>query len=65
MKVSNNILKALIIGVAMAGTASSCEKVEIKDELGVHECNEECAEGECILIPDPGYPDNCPMCGLG
>jgi hypothetical protein len=63
MNLPANILKALVVGVALAG-ATSCEKGNIKDDLGVYQCTEECQETGVHnhpILPD----DICPACGMG
>lgn len=69
MKISKNILSAVVLGVAMAG-ATSCEKKDLPGELGIHSCDEKCDEaGECVDTGDSqqNNPDygNCPTCGMG
>jgi hypothetical protein len=53
MKLSKSLLTAILIGIAVQTTTTSCTKDQPEPEK-----KEVKKEGE-------KYPDNCPACGLG
>lgn len=68
MKISRNLLQAILVGATLGATVSSCATVRENSEI-VYEHTEECDE-KCSLTHD-GKDDavkvefNCPACGRG
>ncbi|HRD83381.1 MAG: hypothetical protein IAE84_01075 [Saprospiraceae bacterium] len=65
MKLPKELLKAIVLGIGIAATATvatSCDKVEITTS----DCDESCKNEETcvhVLKRQPDY--NCPACGMG
>ena len=69
MKLDNELLKAIALGVTMYSATACTEdhKVALDPDDCVEGCEEKCV-GECINKSDESYtPDyaSCPGCGLG
>lgn len=65
MKISKNLLQAILIGATLGTAVSSCGTVRENSEI-VHEHNEECGD-LCTIIQTQGVKEehNCPGCGMG
>ncbi len=65
MKISKNLLQAILIGATLGTAASSCEMVRDNSEL-VHEHTEECDE-KCTITSTVSarVEYDCGPCGMG
>lgn len=59
MKISKKVLGALVVGLAVQASTSSCDKPEIKPDKS----KKAATETPTNQPPDPAY--NCPACGMG
>jgi len=59
MKVSKKVLGALVVGLAVQASSSSCDKAQAKPEKAKKVGTEKPANQQ----PDTAY--NCPACGMG
>jgi len=65
MKISKNLLQAILIGATLGTTVSSCELVRDNSEI-VHEHTEECDE-KCSVTENTTAKVvyDCGPCGMG
>ncbi len=65
MKISKNLLQAILIGATLGTAATSCEMVRDNSEI-VHEHTEACDE-KCTTTTNARSEEthNCPGCGMG
>jgi hypothetical protein len=62
MKISKSLLQAIVVGLTLGTTASSCELFE-KEQIHHKSCHENC---QIYHTVNPELePDNCPACGMG
>ena len=62
MKISKSLLQAIVVGLTLGTTASSCELFE-KEQIHHKSCNENC-QIDHTVNPEPEL-NNCPACGMG
>lgn len=62
MKISKSLLQAIVVGLTLGTTASSCELFE-KEQIHLKTCNENCKIDHTVN-PEPEL-NNCPACGMG
>ncbi|GAA0560879.1 chryseobasin-related MNIO class RiPP peptide [Chitinophaga japonensis] len=58
MKLSKSLLSAILIGIAVQTTATSCEKDNTPEPQVKHESKDGTDK-------TPQVPDGCPACGMG
>lgn len=58
MKVSKALLGAIVLGIAVQATTSSCTK---KDKDAIKPAQEQPSD----VVPDNNPPYDCPACGMG
>lgn len=65
MKISKNLLQAILIGATLGTAATSCEMVRDNSEID-HKYTEYC-ETECNVTQNAGAKEthSCPGCGMG
>lgn len=66
MKISKSLLQAILAGVTLGATATSCDT--IKKDFEIQEAVDKCDNPDVNRNTNPQTPDpfyNCPACGMG
>lgn len=63
MKISKSLLQAIMVGITLGTTATSCELFEKKEDIHFKTCDENCHIDHTVKPEEPH--DNCPACGMG
>lgn len=65
MKLSKSLLQAILVGVTLGATATSCTKGEELIDKMQHQCDENCTKDNHSNNGGTLNPGNCPGCGMG
>jgi hypothetical protein len=62
MKISKSLLSAIVIGIAVQATTTSCTKDKEPNDA---RAKQEAFKSEKNKTTPTTYPENCPACGMG
>jgi len=66
MKISNSLLKAILLGVTIGTVSTSCSSLKDKNEVDIATCDENCAENCTEQHTTKSiHSGSCPACGMG
>jgi hypothetical protein len=65
MKLSNNLLHAIMLGVGLGAVATSCEFLDQSEDIKPDVCEKDACDENCSHPKGDDIYYDCPACGMG